>query len=78
MRSLRSRLFLVWALSLVASLAVGAMMVRLYSRSSSIELDRAEEVVSGACDDVRDSYRYYGTGWNGPAAAPTTRRFVAT
>lgn len=75
MRSLRSRLFLVWALSLVASLAVGAMMVRLYSRSSSIELDRAEEVVSGACDDVRDSYRYYGTGWNGPAAAPEDPAF---
>jgi signal transduction histidine kinase len=66
-RSLRSRLFLVWVLSLAASVAVGVLMIQLYVRFSDAALGRAEDVVSRACEAVRDAYRYYDADWNGPA-----------
>jgi len=64
--SLRSRLFLLWALSLAASVAVGALLVGLYRQSSSAQLDRAQAAVAQACDRIGDRYAYYAAGWAGP------------
>ncbi len=68
-RSLRSRLFLLWILSIVAALAVGVLLVGLYRQSSTAQLDRAEDAVGQACTRIADRYNYYATGWAGPAAA---------
>jgi signal transduction histidine kinase len=64
--SLRARLFLLWALSLVASIAVGALLLGLYRQSSSAQLDRAQAAVAQACDRIVDRYAYYAAGWAGP------------
>ena len=67
MRSLRSRLALLWILSLAASLAVGVMLVSLYRQSTAAQAGRAEAVAARACDLVADSWSFYAAGWAGPA-----------
>ena len=62
MRSLRSRLLVLWALSLAASVAVGLLLVQLYRQSSSAETSRAEAALSQACDAIGDRYAYFATG----------------
>ncbi|CAH2599753.1 Histidine kinase [Rhodovastum atsumiense] len=67
MRSLRSRLALLWALSLAASLAVGAMLVSLYRASAMAQAARAEAVATRICDVIDDRWGFYAAGWAGPA-----------
>ena len=67
MRSLRSRLFVLWILSLAASIAVGVLLMGLYRQSSSAQLDRAGEAVAEACEQIGQRYAYYAEGWAGPA-----------
>lgn len=69
MRSLRSRLLLLWALSLLACLAVGALLVQLSAQSSAAQVGRAEAVVARACGLVADRYAFYTTNWRGPEPA---------
>jgi signal transduction histidine kinase len=69
MRSLRSRLFVLWTLSLAASLAVGVLLVGLYRQSSSAQFGRAEAAVSQACDSITERYGFYAAGWAGPVQA---------
>lgn len=66
MRSLRARLFVVWVLSLLASLAVGVLLVQLYQQSTSALAARAEAALAGACERIADRYAYYTAGWAGP------------
>jgi signal transduction histidine kinase len=66
MRSLRSRLFVLWVLSLAASVAVGVLLVGLYRQSSSAQRARAGEAVGEACDQIAQRYAYYAEGWAGP------------
>lgn len=68
MRSLRSRLFVLWALSLAASLAVGLLLLQLYQVSSGAEAGRAEAALHQGCDAIGDGYSYFATGWAGPPA----------
>ena len=80
MRSLRSRLLLLWLLSLLACAAVGALLVQLYQLSASAQTGRAEAVVARACDLIRDRYAFYTAGWNGPVpplSDPSLRRDLA-
>lgn len=67
MRSLRARLAVVWMLSVLASVALAVLMSQLYAQSSSANVARAEDQVGGACEKIRDAWRYYDNGWNGPA-----------
>jgi hypothetical protein len=60
---------LLWALSLVASIAVGALLLGLYRQSSSAQLDRAQAAVAQACDRIVDRYAYYAAGWATAACA---------
>jgi signal transduction histidine kinase len=69
MRSLRARLFWVWALSLLASLAVGVLLVRLQGRSTSAEVAREADDLAAACGMIGDAYSYYVAGWAGPVPA---------
>lgn len=69
MRSLRSRLFLVWILSLAAAVAVGALLVQFYRQSSMAQSDQAEVTLGQTCDAMVDRYGYYSAGWAGLPAA---------
>ncbi len=68
MRSLRSRLFLLLALSLAASAAVGVLLVGLYRQSNSALIGRAEAAAAQGCDAIVERYRFYSAGWAGPDA----------
>jgi len=65
-RSLRSRLLVLWLLSLLASAAVGVLLVQLYQLSTVARTGQAEAVAARACDLVRDRYAFYAAGWDGP------------
>ena len=75
MRSLRSRLWVLWGLTLTASLAVGLLLVQLYRASTTAQVGQAEAVVQRACDLLRGQYAFYVTGWNGADASQTDARF---
>ena len=66
MNSLRTRLLGLWALSLIACVAVGFLLLQLYQQSTVARVGRAEAVVARACDLIRDSYGFYAAGWSGP------------
>ncbi len=80
MRSLRTRLFAVWTLSLAASISVGVLLVQLYQQSDAALLSRADAELARNCDQIGDSYTYYTSGWSGPvpgAADPDLQRDLA-
>lgn len=66
MHSLRLRLLGLWALSLAACIAVGALLLQLEQQSSTAQVGRAQAVVARACELIRDRYVFYATGWPGP------------
>ncbi len=66
--SLRGRLLILWAISLVSAVAAGTMLVQLYRQSSIDQVARAEAVTSRACDEITNRYRFYTTGWTRPPA----------
>jgi signal transduction histidine kinase len=68
-RSLRSRLLGLWALSLAACVAVGILLVQLFEQSTEAQVGRAEAVVARACDLVHERYDFYAAGWNGPVTS---------
>ena len=64
--SLRGRLLILWAISLVSAVAVGTMLVQLYRQSSIDQVARAEAITGRACDEITSRYRFYTTGWTQP------------
>jgi len=76
MKSLRARLFLVWALALASACAVGFLLVQLYRQSADAQLARAEAAAGHACERIGDSFAYYTTGWTPhlPAAEDSALR----
>ncbi|WP_419728747.1 sensor histidine kinase [Lichenicola sp.] len=69
MHSLRSRLWVLWALALAASIGVGLLLIQLYRTSTTAQVERSEAVLAGACDSIRDRYRFYMAG-SGATPAP--------
>jgi signal transduction histidine kinase len=65
--SLRSRLFGLWLLSLVTSIAVAILLVELYEQSAAAQIGRAQAVISHGCDLIEDRYGFFTSGWSGPA-----------
>ena len=57
--SLRLRLFGLWALSLVACLAVGLLLAQLYQQSTAAQVGRAEADIAKACGLIQDGYGVY-------------------
>jgi signal transduction histidine kinase len=66
MHSLKTRLFTLWALSLLASVAVGGLLFQLYQQSAHARVGRAEALVARACDLIRGHYDFYTADWSGP------------
>jgi len=64
--SLRGRLLILWAISLVSAVAAGTVLVQLYRQSSIDQVARAEAVTSRSCDEITNRYRFYTTGWASP------------
>jgi signal transduction histidine kinase len=60
-------LIALWAISTVACVAAGFMLIQLYQQSSAAQIGRAEAVLAHACDLIGDRYRFYTRGWHGPA-----------
>jgi signal transduction histidine kinase len=77
MRSLTLRLFGLWLLSLVASVAVGILLVQLSRQSDQAQVSRAEAVIARACDLIRDRYGFYVSGWSGPVPPLSDARLRA-
>lgn len=76
-RSLASRLLVLWALSLAASVAVGLLLLQLSRQTSDAQAARAEAVAARACRLIGDRYAFYVAGWPGPAAIPSDDAFRA-
>ena len=66
MRSLRARLLALWAFSLAACVAAGALLVQISGQSTAAQVQRGEAVVARACDLIRERYAFYATDWRGP------------
>lgn len=66
MHSLRSRLFVLWAISLAACIAVAIMLVQLYQQSTAALIGRAAAMLPHACELICDRYQFYIAGWKGP------------
>ncbi len=77
MHSLRAKLAVVWVLSVLASIALAIVLSQLYAQSSSSHLARAEDQAARACEQIRDAWRYYDDGWNGPPPAVADPGFRA-
>jgi hypothetical protein len=56
MKSLRARLFVVWALCLASACAVGFLLVQLYHQSANAQMARAAAAAAQACERVADGY----------------------
>lgn len=72
MLSLRFRLWILWGLTLAASVAIGLLLVQLYRSSTLAQAGRAEAVVTQACETIRSRYGFYVAGWDGSGAVPGT------
>ncbi len=57
---------MVWALSLVAAVALGLLLLRLHGQTDALRLARADVAARQACERIADRYGYYTTDWAGP------------
>ncbi len=67
--SFRLRFLALWALSLLACVAVGLLLAQLYEQSTAARVGRAGALVAHACDLIGDRYTAYEAQWAG--AGPT-------
>jgi signal transduction histidine kinase len=81
LRSLRGRLIVLLILLAGAAIAAGALMVGLFRQSATAQAGQAEAEIGRACDAIAGAYRFYSSGWQGPAHGPndeTVRRDLTT
>lgn len=57
---------MLWAFSLAACVAAGALLVQISDQSTAAQVQRGEAVVARACDLIRERYAFYTTDWRGP------------
>ena len=67
LHSLKIRLLGLWALSLVASVAVGILLIQLYRQSTAAQVGHADAVIAQACDMIQERFGFYIAGWSNPA-----------
>ncbi len=72
MDSLRARLFVVWALSLAAAIAVGLLLLQLRGQSAAARQSRGEAFAQQACERIADRYAYYVADWTGTPASQSS------
>jgi hypothetical protein len=66
LHSLKTRLLGLWVLSLLASLAVGVLLLQLSRQTTEAQVGRAEAVVARGCELIGDRYAFYVADWSGP------------
>jgi len=52
---------------IAAACAAGTLMVGLFRQSATAQAGRAEAEIGRACDAIAGDYRFYSSGWSGPA-----------
>ena len=62
MRSLTSRLLVLWVLSVAVCTAVGLLLLQFYDQSTTAQVQRAEAIVIASCGMIQDRYRFYVSG----------------
>ncbi len=67
-RSLRGRLIVLLVLLVAAALGAGALMYGLFRQSATAQAGQAEAEIGRACDAINNAFRFYSSGWTGPAA----------
>ena len=67
LHSLKIRLLGLWALSLVASVAVGILLIQLYRQSTAAQVGHAAAVIARSCDMIQERFGFYVAGWSNPA-----------
>jgi hypothetical protein len=80
-RSLRGRLVVLLVLLAAAAVATGTLMIDLFHQSAAAQVGQADAENGRACDAIGAAYRFYSTGWHGPAHAledTTLRRNLTT
>jgi len=60
---------MLFALSLVASLGLALLLVRLTGLSSEAAAGRQQAELRRACELIQDNFAFYATGWSGPSLA---------
>ena len=78
MRSLKARLIGLWGLSIVSSLVLGLLLVRVFQQSAEAQLGRTEAVLARACDLVRDRYAFYTAGSPATRLPPSGKNCTST
>lgn len=78
MRSLASRLFVLWLLSLAASLVIGLLLVEFRAQSTAAQVGRAQATDGNACNLIRERYGFFVSGWPAADTAPTDPALPAT
>lgn len=71
---MRNRLLGLWALSLIASVAVGILLIQLYQQSTEAQAGHARAALSHACDLIQDRYDFYVNDWVGPGSREPDQR----
>lgn len=70
LHSLKMRLLGLWLLSLIASVAVGILLIQLYQQSTQAQVGHARADLARGCDLIRDRYGFYTAGWSVRPAQP--------
>jgi hypothetical protein len=76
LHSLKIRLLGLWALSLVASVAVGILLIQLYRQSTAAQVGHAAVVIARACDMIQERFGFYVAGWSDPAPRQFDERLL--
>lgn len=63
-------------LLVTAAVAAGVLMFGLFRQSATAQVGQREAELGRACDAIAESYRFYSTGWHGPAPAVDDDSFL--
>jgi signal transduction histidine kinase len=68
MRSLRTRLLVLWLMVVISAAATGFVLLEFYRQSANAQIMRAEDMLARGCRDVGERYAFVTAGWNGLAS----------
>ena len=69
MRSLQTRLLVLWLLLAASACVTAFLLLEFYQQSASAQVSREEDVVTRACRDIGDRYAFFAAGWTGADTA---------
>ncbi|MDZ5649831.1 HAMP domain-containing sensor histidine kinase [Nitrospirillum sp. BR 11828] len=74
-RSLRTRLFALLAIVVIAACAIGVLMIALFQRSTAAQVGQMEAEISRACEAQASAFRFYAAGWHDHASSVSASAF---